>query len=200
MGISVTMEENSVKKIAGLFIRGLLVLAPLAVTIFILYQLFKFADGLFKGMLLKVGFYFPGLGMLMTVAFIFLAGVLASNWLTKGLLRYFEALLIRFPILGKIYGIIKDTLQSFTVNRKGLTRLVVISLPNEMKLLGFQTAESDGVVVPQGYVAIYLMQSMQWAGNLVLVPEGLVEPLDVTPEEALKFIASAGLLKVNRSN
>lgn len=186
------------KKVAGLFLKGILVLTPLAVTVFILHQLYKFADGIFKGLLLKAGFYFPGLGMLLTVAAIFLAGVLASNWLTKGLWLYFERLLIRFPLLGSIYGIIKDTLQSFTVNRKGLTRLVMIDLPNGMKLLGFQTVENDGIIVPQGYVAIYLMQSMQWAGNLILVPEGLVRPLDVTAEEAIKFIASAGLLKVNR--
>jgi len=186
------------RRIAGLFFRGILVLTPLAVTLFILYQIYKFADGLFKGLLLKAGFYFPGLGLLVTVAAIFLAGILASNWFTKKPLIYFENLLIKFPLLGSIYGIIRDTLISFTGSRKGLTRLVLINLPNEMKLLGFQTAENDGVIVPEGYVAVYLMQSMQWAGNLILVPEALVQAVDVTPEEAMKFIASAGLLKVSR--
>lgn len=186
------------RRIAGLFIRGILVLTPLAVTFFILYQIYKFADGIFKNLLLKAGFYFPGLGLLVTIAAIFIAGLLASNWLTKKPLLYFENILIKFPLLGSIYGIIKDTLNSFTGNRKGLTRLVLINLPNEMKLLGFQTAESDGVIVPPGYVAVYLMQSMQWAGNLILVPEALVEAVDVTAEEAMKFIASAGLLKVSR--
>jgi uncharacterized membrane protein len=131
-----------------------------------------------------------------TLLVIFLAGLLASNWITNKLLFYFEKLLGRVPLLGNIYGIIKDTLNSSPANKKGFTRLVRVNMSDDLKLQGFLTNDEDKVFIPEGCVAVYLMQSMQWAGNLILVPEKMVEPVNVPAEEALKFIASAGLLKV----
>lgn len=73
--------------------------------------------------------------------------------------------------------------------------MVRVRLPGGMVFLGFLTSENDPVFLAQGQVAVYYMQSMQWAGNLVLVPREWIEPVDVSTEDALKFIASAGLLK-----
>ena len=56
------------------------------------------------------------------------------------------------------------------------------------------TNDEESTFIPKGYVAVYLMQSMQWAGNLILVPEQNVQQLEVSSEDAIKFIASAGLL------
>jgi len=185
------------KKIFGIFLKGLLVLAPVVLTFFIVYKMFVLMDGLFRELLQRAGFYFPGLGVLVTLGVIFLVGILASNWITNKIIRFFDKLLTKMPLLGMIYGLIKDTVNSFSANKKGFARLVMINLPNGMKLLGFLTNDEPSVFVPEGYVAVYLMQSMQWAGNLVLVPEKLVEPIEVPAEEALKFIASAGLVKTN---
>lgn len=186
------------KKVLGIFLKGILVLAPVALSFYIIFKLYELTDGLFKGILQKAGIYFPGLGVLVALLVVFLTGLLASNWVTNKLIYYFEKLLARIPLLGNIYGIIKDTLNSFSTNKKGFTRLVRINMPNDIKLLGFLTNDEDKVFIPQGYVAVYLMQSMQWAGNLILVPVDIVEPLDVSAEEALKFIASAGVLKAKK--
>lgn len=187
------------KKMLSVFLKGLLVVAPIAVTFYILYKLYALADGIFKGLLLRAGLYFPGLGVIVTFAVIFLAGLLASNWLTNKLLNEVDKFLTKMPLLGNIYGIIKDTLQSFSANKKGFSRLVMVHLSNDLKLLGFLTNDEESVFVPKGYVAVYLMQSMQWAGNLVLVPENVIEPIDAPAEEALKFIASAGLLRAKEA-
>ena len=191
---STKKEESVLKKLLGIFMKGVLVLAPLILTYYIIYKIYQITDGLFKGLLEKMGLYFPGLGALVTIGVIFVAGLLASNWLTNKLLKDFEKLITRLPLLGKIYGIIKDTINSFSTNKKSFTRLVMVNMPNEFKLLGFITSDEDCVFIPNGYVAVYLMQSMQWAGNLILVPEHLIEKIEVSSEEALKFIASAGLL------
>ena len=156
--------------------------------------MFLITDGLFKGVLVHVGLYFPGLGVIVTLVAIFMVGLLASNWLTNKLLNYLDMLFTKVPLLGSIYGIIKDTVNSFSANKKGFSRLVVVNISNELKLLGFLTNDEESAFIPKGYVAVYLMQSMQWAGNLILVPEGKVQQLEVSSEEALKFIASAGLL------
>ncbi|AFQ44111.1 DUF502 domain-containing protein [Desulfosporosinus meridiei] len=182
------------KKIIGIFLKGLLVLTPIVLTFYILYKMFIVTDGLFKGILEREGLYFPGLGVIVTLAAIFLVGVLASNWLTNKILNYLEKVLIKVPLLGNIYGIIKDTVNSFSSNKKGFSRLVRVSLSEDIKLLGFITNDEESAFIPKGYVAVYLMQSMQWAGNLILVPKDQVQLIDVSSEEALKFIASAGLL------
>src|SRR5680860_216374 len=182
------------KKILGVFLKGLFVLTPLALTFYILYKMFLLTDGLFKGLLEKAGLYFPGLGVIMTLTVIFLVGLLASNWLTSKLLNYLDKLLIRVPFLGSIYGIIKDTVNSFSGDKKSFSRLVMVNMSKDLKLLGFLTNDEENVFIPKNYVAVYLMQSMQWAGNLILVPKESVQLIDVSSEEALKFIASAGLL------
>ncbi|KUO69834.1 MAG: hypothetical protein APF81_06240 [Desulfosporosinus sp. BRH_c37] len=182
------------KRFIGIFLKGLFVLTPITITFYILYKFFKVTDGLFKGLLQRAGLYFPGFGVLVTLAVIFLVGLLASNWLTNRLLNYVDKILIKVPLLGSIYGIIKDTVNSFSANKKGFSRLVIVNVSNEFKLLGFLTNDEESAFIPKGYVAVYLMQSMQWAGNLILVPEEQVQLIDVSSEEALKFIASAGLL------
>lgn len=130
----------------------------------------------------------------MTLTVIFLIGLLASNWLTSKLLNYLDKILIRVPLFGSIYGIIKGTVNSFSSNKKGFSRLVMVDMSNDLKLLGFLTNDEESAFIPKGYVAVYLMQSMQWAGNLILVPKEQVQLIDVSSEEALKFVASAGLL------
>lgn len=182
------------KKFIGIFLKGLLVLTPIAITLYILYKMFLITDGLFKGLLERAGFYFPGLGVIVTVAVIFLVGLLASNWLTNKFLNYLDKICIKVPLFGSIYGIIKDTVNSFSANKKGFSRLVMVNMSNELKVLGFLTNDEESAFIPKGYVAVYLMQSMQWAGNLILVPEEIVQQIEVSSEDALKFIASAGLL------
>ena len=182
------------KRLIGIFLKGLFVLTPIVITFYILYKMFLITDGLFKGVLERAGLYFPGFGVIVTLVVIFLVGLLASNWITNKLLNYLDKLFTKVPLLGSIYGIIKDTVNSFSANKKGFSRLVVVNMSPDLKLLGFLTNDEESAFIPKGYVAVYLMQSMQWAGNLILVPEEKVEQLKVTSEEALKFIASAGLL------
>ncbi len=183
------------KKILGVFFKGIIALTPVVLTIYIMFVLYRFTDGLFKGMLQKAGFYFPGLGLLVTLTFIFLVGLLTSYWLTNKLFSQLERVFVRIPLIGSIYGVIKDTIKSISGNKKGFARLVMINLPNNMKLLGFLTNDDDQVFIPEGYVSVFIMQSMQWAGTLILVPENMVQPVEASTEEALKFIASAGLVK-----
>ena len=188
------LGREDLKKFIGIFLKGLLVLTPIVITFYILYKMFLITDGLFKGVLERAGLYFPGFGVIVTLTTIFLVGLLASNWLTSRLLNYLDKMIIKVPLLGSIYGIIKDTVSSFSANKKGFSRLVLVNMSDELKLLGFLTNDEESAFIPKGYVAVYLMQSMQWAGNLILVPEEKVQQLEVSSEEALKFIASAGLL------
>lgn len=183
------------KKIIGIFLKGAIALAPVAITLYILYKVYQIMDGIFRGLLESAGLYFPGLGAIVTLALIFMVGLLASNWITSQFLKLVETLFARLPVVKNIYGIIKDTINSLSGDKKGFSHLAIVELPNApVKLLGFITNEGDNRFIPEGYVSVYLMQSMQWAGNLILVPKEYVKEVDATPEEAIKFIASAGLI------
>lgn len=183
------------KKLAQIFLKGLLVLAPVVITFFIVFKSYEIVDGIFRAPLAEAGFYFPGLGLLVALALIFSAGLFTSYWLGDRLIGYFESIVLRMPLLGTVYGVIKDTVSSFGAHKKGFGQLVRVHVPGGLDFLGFLTNDSDPVFLGKDQVAVYYMQSMQWAGNLVLVPRSWIEPVDVSTEEALKFIASAGLLK-----
>lgn len=183
------------KKVIGIFLRGAITIAPIGLTLYILYKIYVILDGVFKGLLESAGLYFPGLGAVLTLALVFLVGLLTSNWLTNRFLRFIEKIFIKVPLVKSIYTIIRDTINSFSGDKKGFSRLAIVELPNSpLKLLGFITNEETNRFIPEGYCAVYLMQSMQWAGNLVLVPKEYVREVDASSEEAIKFIASAGLI------
>ena len=182
------------KKILSIFIKGAFVIAPTALTLFIVFKVYQLTDGIFKGLLQRVGFYFPGLGLLITLSIVFISGLMASNWFTKRLMTNLDILLTKIPLLGMIYGTIRETVNSFSTKRN-FNRVVMVHFPNNLNLLGFVTNHEANAFVPPGFVSVYIMQSMQWAGYLAIIPESQVETIDVAPEVALKFIASAGLLK-----
>lgn len=183
------------KKALNIFLKGAFILAPIVITVYILYKVYLVMDGVFRPLLESVGLYFTGFGAILTLGLIFLVGLLASNWATNHFLKLVDRIFTRVPLIKSIYNIIKDTINSFSGNKKGFSQLVVVELPgSSLKLLGFLTNDEPSKFVPEGYVAVYLMQSLQWAGNLVLVPRDAVTLIDASSEEAIKFIASAGLI------
>lgn len=184
------------KKIVSTFVKGIFVLAPIVVTLLILYKVYELADGVFKFLLLKQGIYFPGLGLILTLVVIFSVGLLANNLITSKILAFITNIFEKTPVVKTIYTTIKDTVSSFSDSKKGFSQLVMVSIPNSpIKLLGFLTNDEESKFIQKDYCSVYLMQSMQWAGNLIVVPKELVTPVDATSEEAIKFIASAGLIK-----
>ena len=183
--------------------KGFLAVVPVLLTLWILYKLVSILDGIFIGILKPLGLYFPGVGVILVVIFLPVIGILASGWITGSLFNLLERIFEKVPIVKSIYSIVKDTISSFMDTKKGFSKLCIINLPgSEMKLLGFITNENltkfgDEL---ESYVSVYLMQSMQWAGNLVLVPKSWVKVLDVSAEESIKFIASAGLIEGNKGD
>lgn len=184
------------KKIVRTFLKGIFVLTPIGLTLFILYKVYEFADGIFKMLLLKEGIYFPGLGLILTLFLILIVGFLANNIITNKFLSLVTSLFEKTPVVKTIYSTIKDTINSFSDNKKGLSQLVIVSIPNSpIKLLGFLTNDEENKFIPKGHCSVFLMQSLQWSGNLIVVPKEIISPVEASSEEAVKFIASAGLIK-----
>ncbi len=174
------------------FFRGLVVLAPLVLTVWLTYETFRRVDNWLGGLF---RFTIPGAGVLLTIALITLFGFLASNLLARTLLGAVEALLARLPFVRLLYGSTRDLLNAFVGERRRFDTPVLVTLSPEsnLKTLGFVTQESLERYGLPNYVAVYLPQSYNFAGNLVVVPATQVERVRAGGADVMAFIVSGGV-------
>ncbi|MCC6216794.1 MAG: DUF502 domain-containing protein [Polyangiaceae bacterium] len=176
------------KRFLEYLVRGALTLAPFGVTLWVLVFAFRTVDSL-----VPIGI--PGLGFVVTVALVTLAGFLSSSVLGGTLLKLLEKQLVRVPLLKLVYHSIKDLIEAFVGDHKRFERPVAVPLftGSDIQLLGFVTRDALDVAGLEGVVAVYLPQSYNFAGNVVLVPRGRVRPLDVASGDLMTFIVSGGV-------
>jgi uncharacterized membrane protein len=174
------------------FFRGLVVLAPLVLTIWLTYELFARVDRWLGGLF---GFTIPGAGVLVTIALITLFGFLASNLVARTVLGVVEGLVARLPFVRLLYGSTRDLLNAFVGERRRFDTPVMVTLAPEsnLKTIGFVTQESLARYDLPGYVAVYLPQSYNFAGNLVVVPASQVERIRARGADVMAFIVSGGV-------
>ncbi|RNB89209.1 DUF502 domain-containing protein [Brevibacillus nitrificans] len=170
------------------FLEGLLYVIPLAVTIYILYTIFVTVDS-------WLGLGIPGVGFVLTIVGITVIGFLASNVLTRGVLSLVSKVFERVPFIKLIYTSIKDLIGAFVGEKKSFDKPVLVTLSKEgsAKAIGFITKESMEAYGLEDHVAVYLPQSYNFAGNLLLFPSEQVQPLDVESSEAMAFLVSGGV-------
>ena len=179
------------KSILKYFLRGLLIFVPIAVTVFVLLWAFTGLDKIFRT-LLRISI--PGLGILITIAVIFLIGFLASNFVGRKLFGLVEKVFTKVPLVKLLYGSIKDLVEAFAGEEKKFDKPVIASLgPSGAKVMGFVTKETLTNLGLTDYVAVYLPQSYNFAGNVLLFPKEAVQPLDINGSEAMAFIVSGGV-------
>ncbi|MGO0060714.1 DUF502 domain-containing protein [Brevibacillus fluminis] len=176
------------KRLVRYFLQGLLYTAPLAVTIYVLYKVFETVDG-------WLGLPIPGVGFLITMLVILVIGFLASNVLTKGLLSLVDTLFEKLPFIKLIYTSIKDVMSAFVGDKKSFDKpvLVTLSADGSAKAIGFITRESMDSFGIADHVAVYLPQSYNFAGNLLLFPTDRVVPIETDSAEVMAFLVSGGV-------
>ena len=175
------------KTLIANFLKGCLVIVPIACTAYVLYLLFTSVDGL-------LGYPIPGVGFLATVAIVTVVGALTSNVIGRRVLRQAERLLARVPLVKLLYTSIRDFVGAFVGDHKSFDRPVVVSLDADAKLLGFATSEQLEHLGLAGYVAVYLPQSYNFAGNLVLFPAERVRPVETDSAAFMAFVVSGGVV------
>jgi uncharacterized membrane protein len=178
----------TVKRLVGYFVRGCLVMAPLGLTIYILYAILRTVD-----QLLPIGI--PGVGLLLTLVLVTLVGVLTSNVVGRSALETTEGVLKRLPLVNLIYTSIKDLVSAFMGDKKSFNRPVAVTLhpDGNLKALGFITRDDLHVLDLPNHVAVYFPQSYNFAGYLALVPREQVEALEVSSAELMTFVISGGV-------
>ena len=177
------------KKLIGYFLQGLLFIVPIAVTFLMLYKVFVWVDGILP-------FKVPGLGLLIILVMITLAGVFGSTIIAGPLVSYFERLINKTPLVKMIYGAVKDLMSGFFGSKKSFNKPVLVKMSSDSNIhkLGFVTnSDLSELGVASDLVSVYLPHSYAWSGNQFIVSKEFITPLDVPAATIMKFIVSGGV-------
>lgn len=176
------------KRLAQYFLRGLIVIAPVAITVYVCVWIFRSIDGL-------LGLPIRGLGFLLTLVIITLVGFLASNLLAISLVSLLERVMTKLPFIRLLYTSTKDLLDAFVGEKRRFDTPVIVAVTPDggAKALGFVTMRALDHLGIDKHVAVYFPQSYNFAGNLLLVPSERVTPLAVDSAAVMAFIVSGGV-------
>ena len=185
------MPPSPLRQLARWFVNGLLVVAPVGLTLYACWFVFTTVDG-------WLNLPIPGVGFLVTIALITIFGFLASNLITRGALGVFDSVMNRLPFVRLLYSSTKDLLNAFVGEKRRFDKPVLVRIypGGEARALGFVTQESLTQLGLHGYVSVYFPQSYNFAGSLILYPVTLVEPIDASSSEVMAFIVSGGVTDV----
>ena len=180
-------------KLLGYFARGLVLLAPIGVTIAVVWWIFTSVDG-WLGRLIELP---PGAGFVATVAVITLVGFLGSSFLTRSAVGFLERAMSRLPFVRLVYGSTKDLLNAFVGEKRRFDKPVLLTLiPNGTLVLGFVTQETMTQLGLLEHVAVYCPHSYAWSGQIYVVPASLVQAIDVNSADAMAFAVSGGVSRL----
>lgn len=192
------------RKITSQFIEGILVIVPIGIAVWVLIWLFEIVDGFLQPVIKEIikltipnaGFdTIPGAGFVMTLLLIYLVGLITENVIGRRVIRYGESQLARVPVFRYVYTGIKNLVTGFSMSGKsgGFNQVVLIEFPMKgMKTIGFVTGEiksEDG----EKLLTIYVPQApTPTTGFIEIVREKDVVRLDMSIEDAIKMVVSAG--------
>ena len=171
--------------------RGIIAIAPLALSIGIIYWLFSFLEELvgppMSALLGK--YYYPGMGIIAAVIVLFFIGVLLNTWIISHITTLFERLFKRIPIFNSLYKMVKNVTHFFQASPGDEKQQVVEVTIAGHTLVGFITRESfsEFPEMDQNRVAIFLPMSYQIGGYTVLVPRSDIKPINISIEDALQY-------------
>ncbi len=190
------------KTLNRLFIKGLAVLLPIGVTVYIFWWMGAMAESGVKaviGKVIGVQYYFPGLGILGGLVVIVLAGVIVEAWVVRWILSVGESLILHIPLVKTIYGGIKDFMKfvSTASTDKNVGHTVMVEIGDDMRVMGLVTRENFSDL-PQGIgdeetVSVYLPMSFNLGGFTVFIPKDKLRPIDMPPKDAISFTLTAGI-------
>jgi uncharacterized membrane protein len=193
-------------------IAGLLVWVPLGITIYVINWLVTTLD---QTLLLVperlrperlVGFHIPGLGVVLSFVILFVTGIIAANFLGQRVIQAWEAILGRIPFVKSIYSSVKqvsDTLLSDTGNAFRKALLVEFPRPGcwTIAFLTGTPADSVATHLDSEHISIYVPTTPNPTGGyFVMVPRASVRELDMSVDEALKYIISMGVVAPRASS
>lgn len=183
-----TTMNQFVSRLITYFGRGLLAVTPVGLTIYVIYSIFVWVDGL-------IPLHIPGLGLLIVLSIILGVGVLISTVIPQSVATLFEGSIKHLPLVRLIYFALKDLVSAFVGDKKKFNQpvLVTVNVQSNLRKLGFITQTDLSHLGIGGMVAVYLPHSYAFSGELFIVPSENITLLNVPSAEVMKVIVSGGV-------
>lgn len=176
-------------KLFSYFVKGLLLLAPVYITGYIIFNLLDSLDSHFY-------FYFRGTGLALMVAIIMIVGFLGSTFIAVPVVQIIEEGLARLPLVRLIYFSLKDLVEAFVGDKKKFNQPVKIlfNKENRIQKLGFITqSDLQFLDISEGSVMVYCPHSYAFSGEMFIVPSTSITPLHLPTSDVMKMIISGGV-------
>jgi len=191
----------TLRRIARTFLSGLATLLPIVVTLALVAWVVGTAEAMLGAVarLVLPGESYPrGLGLLAAIVLIFAVGVLMEAVLFRRLMAWIERGLERIPLVKTVYGAVRDLMSLFSkAGTKKFSKVVLVKFPGiDAQLVGFVTIEDfAGLPLAPGKdrIAVYLPMSYTIGGYTVFLPRECLTPLDMSLEDAMRFVVTAGM-------
>lgn len=188
-------QNVTARKILRYFIQGLIILAPIAITGYVLYWLFDKVDSI-----LRPYVNVPGLGFVIILVFVILVGWVSSYFLMGSAINFLDHILQRTPGIKFIYTSTKDFFEAFAGDKKKFNKAVLANVFSEdVWIVGFLTDE-EMVKFEMGSdkVAVYVPQAYNFAGQLYILPRIKVRKIEhITSGEAMKYAVTGGVVDLD---
>ncbi len=192
-----------------LFLKGLAVVIPVALTLAILWWMAAGAEQLMGSVLkftLPEGWYVPGMGLVSGLVLIALIGLLSHVLIFQKLFNLGDAIFHRLPLVKTIYTAIKDFIGYLNPDKdSAMSKVVMVQLPGQsFQLIGFVTREQfdDLPFTPaaEDPVAVYMPMSYQIGGYTLFLPRSALTPLDIPFETAMRLVLTGGISQKRENN
>jgi len=179
------------------FLAGLVVTVPLLITVVTLVWMFRFIDGVARPLSeYMLGREVPGLGVLMTAAFILLVGAIATNVIGRRILQQGEKWLLNVPLFKTVYAPVKQLVAAFSPDSEsGFKRVVIIEEARRGTVIGFLTREFtlDRGAGPESMIAVYVPTNHLYLGDIVVCPRAQAFFPDISVEEGVRIFLTGGM-------
>jgi len=192
---------HGVKNAISHFVQGILVLAPIAITVYILYKVFDFFHSTFHFLGVIVHpLLDPFIILFSIVILIYLVGRISSSLLFTPAYHRLEKDIEKVPLIRIVYSSVKDLMSAFVGSKRRFNRPVLVTLDklNNIKQLGFITQEDlSNLNLEKEYIAVYMPFSYGFSGRLLILHKDSVAPVDASSTDVMKFIVSGGVTHVD---
>lgn len=185
---------------------GVFMLIPVAITLYIIYFIFQFSDGILGGALAeRIGYQIPGMGLILTALICLLVGMIAQNYVGKRIIKGIDASMEKIPVVKSLYTGIKQVGNVIMQqNKSEFKRVVLLEYPKaDCWALGFVTADFMYPInderVAKNLVSIFVPTTPNpTSGFMLIISKDKIVDLNIDIEIAMKIVISGGLVQANK--
>ena len=196
-----------VLKLRSYLFTGILITAPVVITLWIVLSLVNLFDGLVTPLIpiqfnpnKYLPYEIPGIGLVVLITFLIIIGFLTANFFGRWIIRRTEIILQNIPLIKVFYKTIKQILETVLKNNSNAFRKVVlVEYPRKgLWIIGFTTGETSGIIrkkIGSKLINVFIPTTPNpTSGFLLLVPEKDLKYLDIGVDDAIKTVVSAGIV------